>query len=181
MARKKVKLAWISNDATRRATLKKRRKGLIKKVNELSILCDVRACSIIYAPNEPQPEAWPSPQEATRMLSRFRAMPEMERCKKMMNQDSFLRQRVSKLHDQLCRQDRVIRELESAALLRECVAGASIDNLRIEELAALAWILEDKTKGIQDRIDHLRFTAAFEGTISGDAKQVAVECTAPTT
>ncbi|KAK9136527.1 hypothetical protein Sjap_007121 [Stephania japonica] len=31
MARKKVKLAWISNDSSRRATFKKRNKGLMKK------------------------------------------------------------------------------------------------------------------------------------------------------
>ncbi|KAH0462025.1 hypothetical protein IEQ34_009600 [Dendrobium chrysotoxum] len=165
MARRRLKLAWISNEATRRATLKKRRKGLLKKLKELSILCDVSACAILYSPNEPQPEAWPSAPEATGILSRFRAMPEMEQSKKMMNQESFLSQRVTKLHDQLRRQDRENRELESAALLRECMAGASVNNLRIEELAALAWLLNLKTKAVQDRIDHLRIAAALKGPL----------------
>ncbi|KAL0919058.1 hypothetical protein M5K25_011126 [Dendrobium thyrsiflorum] len=165
MARRKLKLAWISNEATRRATLKKRRKGLLKKLKELSILCDVSACAILYSPNEPQPEVWPSAPEATGILSRFRAMPEMEQSKKMMNQESFLSQRVTKLQDQLRRQDRENRELESAALLRECMAGASVNNLRIEELASLAWLFNLKTKAVQDRIDHLRIAAALKGPL----------------
>uniref|UniRef100_A0A804I4U9 MADS-box domain-containing protein n=1 Tax=Musa acuminata subsp. malaccensis TaxID=214687 RepID=A0A804I4U9_MUSAM len=39
MARKKVKLAWIANDSMRRATFKKRKMGLMKKVNKLAMLC----------------------------------------------------------------------------------------------------------------------------------------------
>ncbi|KAG0500929.1 hypothetical protein HPP92_001001 [Vanilla planifolia] len=124
MARKKVSLSLIANEATRRATLKKRRKGLMKKVKELSILCDVRACAIVYSPQEAQPEVWPSVAEATRLLTRFRSMPEMEQSKKMLNQETFLRQRVAKLHEQLRRHERENRELESAALLRECLAAS---------------------------------------------------------
>ncbi|KAI0511591.1 hypothetical protein KFK09_012221 [Dendrobium nobile] len=165
MARRRLKLAWISNEATRRATLKKRRKGLLKKLKELSILCNVSACAVLYSPNEPQPEVWPSAPEATGILSRFRAMPEMEQSKKMMNQESFFSQRVAKLQDQLRRQDRENRELESAALLCECIAGASVNNLGIEELAAMAWLLNLKTKAVQDRIDHLRIAAALKGPL----------------
>ncbi|CAN0920848.1 Agamous-like MADS-box protein AGL80 [Linum grandiflorum] len=47
MTRKKVKLAYITNDSARKATYNKRKKGLIKKVSELSTLCDVQACAII--------------------------------------------------------------------------------------------------------------------------------------
>ncbi|KAF5203782.1 agamous-like MADS-box protein AGL80, partial [Thalictrum thalictroides] len=88
MARKKVKLAWIVNDSARRATFKKRKKGLMKKVSELSTLCGVEACAIIYGPEDPQPDVWPStPSEAHRVLTRFNSMPEMEQSKKMMNQE----------------------------------------------------------------------------------------------
>lgn len=173
-----MKLAWISNDATRRATLKKRRKGLLKKVRELSILCDVRACAIIYSPNEPQPEVWPSAAEAARLLSRFRALPEMEQSKKMMNQETFLCQRASKLHDKLRRYDRENHDLESAALLREAMAGASVSSLHIEELAALAWALDHRNKAVQDRIDHLNLSAALERPVADNGGDVAVECTA---
>ncbi|KAF5764506.1 putative transcription factor MADS-type1 family [Helianthus annuus] len=52
MTRKKVKLAFIMNDSARKATYKKRKKGLMKKVNELSTLCGIDACVIIYSPYE---------------------------------------------------------------------------------------------------------------------------------
>jgi SRF-type transcription factor (DNA-binding and dimerisation domain) len=59
MARKKVNLAWIQNDAIRRATFKKRKKGLIKKASELSTLCGVDTCVVIYGPQDQKPEVWP--------------------------------------------------------------------------------------------------------------------------
>ena len=39
MARKKVNLQWISNNATRRAMYKRRSQGLEKKASELATLC----------------------------------------------------------------------------------------------------------------------------------------------
>ncbi|MBA0619522.1 hypothetical protein Godav_028682 [Gossypium davidsonii] len=52
MTRKKVTLAWISNDSARKVSLKKRRLGLMKKMSELTTLCGIRACLIIYSSNE---------------------------------------------------------------------------------------------------------------------------------
>ncbi|TYH22202.1 hypothetical protein ES288_A04G108400v1 [Gossypium darwinii] len=37
MARKKVKLAWIENNSTRKASLKKKRLGLVKKVESTTL------------------------------------------------------------------------------------------------------------------------------------------------
>ncbi|KAJ6434469.1 hypothetical protein OIU84_018060 [Salix udensis] len=56
MTRKKVKLAYITNDSARKATFKKRKKGLMKKVSELSTLCGIEACAIICSPYDAQPE-----------------------------------------------------------------------------------------------------------------------------
>ena len=85
MTRKKVKLAYISNDSARKATFKKRKKGLMKKVSELSTLCGIEACAIVYSPYDAQPEVWPSPIMVQRVLARFKNMPEMEQSKKMVN------------------------------------------------------------------------------------------------
>ncbi|KAE8732673.1 Agamous-like MADS-box protein AGL90 [Hibiscus syriacus] len=96
MTRKKVKLAYINNDSARKATFKKRKKGLMKKVSELSTLCGIDACAIMYSPYESQPEVWPSPMGVQRVLSKFRKIPEMEQSKKMVNQETFLGQRITK-------------------------------------------------------------------------------------
>uniref|UniRef100_A0A7N0TRZ2 MADS-box domain-containing protein n=1 Tax=Kalanchoe fedtschenkoi TaxID=63787 RepID=A0A7N0TRZ2_KALFE len=50
MARGKTKLTLIEAEKKLRTTFLKRKKGLIKKVEELTILCDVIACVIIYGP-----------------------------------------------------------------------------------------------------------------------------------
>ncbi|KAG1326074.1 agamous-like MADS-box protein AGL80 [Cocos nucifera] len=156
MARNKVKLAWIANDATRRATLKKRRKGLLKKVQELSILCGVEACAIVYGPNDRVPEVWPSPPEAARIVGRFKSMPELEQTRKMVNQEGFLRQRAVKLLEQLRKQERENREIEMKLLIREGLKGRSFDNLGIEEATCLSWMLERKVKEIYDKMDEIR-------------------------
>ena len=33
----------------------------MKKVSELSTLCGIEACAIVYSPYDAQPEVWPSP------------------------------------------------------------------------------------------------------------------------
>ncbi|KAL6135268.1 hypothetical protein ACLB2K_067496 [Fragaria x ananassa] len=69
MTRKKVKLTYITNDSARKATFKKRKMGLMKKVRELTTLCDIDACAIIYSPYDSQPEVWPSHLGAQRELT----------------------------------------------------------------------------------------------------------------
>ncbi|XP_042476949.1 agamous-like MADS-box protein AGL80 [Macadamia integrifolia] len=153
MARKKVKLAWIQNDSARRATFKKRKRGIMKKVSELSTLCGVSACAIIYGPYEPEPDVWPSPPEAKRVLARFRNMPDMEQCKKMLNQEEFLRQRISKAKEHVKKYSKDNREKENTKLLFECLAGQKgLHDLGLETLTDIVWIAESKLKTMKDRM-----------------------------
>ncbi|GLU17378.1 hypothetical protein SLE2022_337480 [Rubroshorea leprosula] len=69
MTRKKVKLQYISNDSARKASFKKRKKGLMKKASELTTLCGIDAGAIVYSPYDSQPEIWPSPARVQRVLS----------------------------------------------------------------------------------------------------------------
>ena len=57
----------------------------MKKVIELSTLCGIKACAIVYSPYDAQPEVWPSPIVVQRVLAQFKNMPEMEQSKKMVN------------------------------------------------------------------------------------------------
>lgn len=42
------------NDAARKATYKKMKKSILRKVNEISTLCEIEVCAIAYGPyNEP--------------------------------------------------------------------------------------------------------------------------------
>ncbi|XP_020211538.1 agamous-like MADS-box protein AGL80 [Cajanus cajan] len=156
MTRKKVKLAFIANDSARKATFKKRKKGLMKKVSELSTLCGIDACAIVYSPYDPQPEVWPSPMGVQRVLSKFRRMPELEQSKKMVNQESFLRQRILKAKDQLKKQRKDNREKEMTQLMFQYLsAGKIMHNISMVDLNDLAWLIDQNLKDINRRIEVL--------------------------
>ncbi|KAF8722024.1 hypothetical protein HU200_022649 [Digitaria exilis] len=165
MARKKVTLQWIANDSTRRATFKKRRKGLMKKASELATLCDVDACVVVYGEGEPQPEVWPDVAKAAQVLARFKAMPELDQCKKMMDMEGFLGQRIEKLREQLHKARRESRERETTVLLMDAIAGRrpGLAGLSVEEITSLGWRVEDRLHGVREAMER------FQGTKQDDA------------
>ncbi|MBA0780319.1 hypothetical protein Gotri_004435, partial [Gossypium trilobum] len=73
MTRKRVKLAYITNDSVRKVTYKNIMKGLTRKMSEMSTLCGVDTCAIMYSPYKSQPEVWPSPMGVIHGLN-FRAL-----------------------------------------------------------------------------------------------------------
>ncbi|XP_074305321.1 agamous-like MADS-box protein AGL80 [Silene latifolia] len=123
MTRKKVKLAFITNDSARKATYKKRKRGLLKKMDELTTLCDVKACAVLYSPYESKPVVWPGTSGAREVISSFKRLPEMEKVKKMVSQEEFLRQRVAKAHEQLKRQQKENREKEMTQVMYQCLTA----------------------------------------------------------
>lgn len=164
MTRKKVKLAFITNDSARKATFKKRKKGLMKKVNELSTLCGIDACAIIYSPYEAQPEVWPNNIGVQRVLAQFKRMPEMEQSKKMVNQESFIRQRITKANEQLKKQIKENREKEMTEVMYQCLTGkGSISNLILPDLNDLGGLVDQTLKDISRRIESLKKAAPGGG------------------
>lgn len=161
MTRKKVKLAFITNDSARKATFKKRKKGLMKKVGELSTLCGIDACAIIYSPYDPQPEVWPSPLGVQRVLAKFRRMPELEQSKKMVNQEGFLRQRIQKAKEQLKKQRKDNREKEMTQLMFQYLsAGKIMHSISMVDLNDLAWLIDQYLKDVNRRVEVLTKSAA---------------------
>jgi hypothetical protein len=68
----------------------------------LAMLCNVDACVVVYdGRGELQPEVWPNMPKAAQVLACFKAMPELDQCKKMMDMDDFLNQCNDKLKEQL--------------------------------------------------------------------------------
>ncbi|XP_010486065.1 PREDICTED: agamous-like MADS-box protein AGL80 [Camelina sativa] len=157
MTRKKVKLAFITNDASRKATFKKRKKGLLKKVSELSTLCGINACAIIYSPYDSNPEVWPSNSGVQRIVSEFRTLPQMDQQKKMVDQETFLRQRIAKASDHFRRQRRYNRELEIAELMSQCFLGnMGKYHMNIMDLNDLGYVIEQYIKDINRRSEILQ-------------------------
>ncbi|KAF9669796.1 hypothetical protein SADUNF_Sadunf13G0001700 [Salix dunnii] len=178
MTRKKVKLAYIFNDSARKATFKKRKKGLMKKVSELSTLCGVDACAIVYSPYDSQPEVWPSPHGVQRVLGKFRTMPEMEQLKKMVNQESFLRQRLTKTCEHLKRQRKDNREKEVTQAMFQCLGGRiSLCNLHMMDMNDLGWMIDHSLRDINMMVE----TVNNGGSSSGTGHTSQLEAFATTT
>ncbi|KAI3946885.1 hypothetical protein MKW98_003448 [Papaver atlanticum] len=157
MARKKVKLAYITNDSVRRATFKKRRVGLMKKVSELSTLCEVSACAIVFGPYDRTPEVWTQQPNAHRVLMRFKSLPEMDQSKKQLNQESFMYNRIGKIIEQFKKQQRENRYMQINEMYTHVVAGkCSISIVHPSDLGDLAWVLEDKKKEVQRKLSELK-------------------------
>ncbi|CAJ1960570.1 unnamed protein product [Sphenostylis stenocarpa] len=153
MARKKLDLTYITNDSKRKTTLKKRKIGLIKKMNEISTLCGIEACAIIYTPNDPQPEVWPSELEVQRVLSKFMEMSEQKQSRKMLNQESLLKQIISKSQHQLTRQRNENRKKEMTHLMFQYLSvGRVFDNPSLVDLNDLSWLIDQKLNEIKKKM-----------------------------
>ncbi|KAK7305528.1 hypothetical protein VNO77_43434 [Canavalia gladiata] len=158
MTRTKVELAYITNDSKRKTTLKKRKNGLIKKIDEISTLCGIEACAIIYSPNDPQPEVWPSELGVQKVLSRFRRMPELEQTKKMLSQESFLSQSIIKGQEQLKKLRNENRKKEMTHLMFQYLNGGRniFDNATLIDLNDLSWMIDQNLKEIERNINRIQ-------------------------
>ncbi|KAF5735031.1 Agamous-like MADS-box protein A [Tripterygium wilfordii] len=154
MARKKVNLIYITDESTRKTTFRKRRNGLIKKVDELSTLCGIQACVILYSCFDSQPSVWPSADGANRVLRKFKNMSELDQGKRRMDQESFLRQRIEKANQQLKKQCLANRELEMTKVMLENLRGeSSVENLmNVMDLNDLKWVIQENLKEINSSL-----------------------------
>ncbi|CAL5202660.1 unnamed protein product [Lathyrus oleraceus] len=166
MARKKVKLAYITCDSKRRGTFKKRKNGLIKKIDEISTLCGIEACAIIFGESEPQPEVWPSPMGVQKVLSRFKRLPEMEQSKKMLNQESFMKQRIQKAQEHLNKQKIDNKRKEMTHLMFQCLnAGQIFESVNMSDLNDLSWLIDLNLKQIERKIDETQVKEVVENRV----------------
>ncbi|CAB4317380.1 unnamed protein product [Prunus armeniaca] len=119
MARTKVKLAWIENDSARKKRFRRRKGSLLKKVSEISTLCDVGAFAIVYAPDSDKPDVWPSPSEVKELIAKFQSIPEAERSKKMTDHETYLKETIAKLEQQLRKIKRQNYEMEMNDIMHD--------------------------------------------------------------
>ncbi|KAK4752342.1 hypothetical protein SAY87_021140 [Trapa incisa] len=100
--RGEVQLEYIRSPRRRKATYMKRKKGLLKKIYELSTLCDVHACAVVYHSDyDAKPEVWPSLEKANPVIERYRSLPEIYRQRTTMDQEAYLTDRILKGEERL--------------------------------------------------------------------------------
>ncbi|XP_043700314.1 agamous-like MADS-box protein AGL80 [Telopea speciosissima] len=175
MARKKIKLALIANVTARNNTFNKRKKGIMKKMSELSTLCGVKACGIIYGTNGAQPEVWPSLLGAREVLNFFKSLPQMAKSKKMENHAEYLSQRIGKVRDQLRRLQKENRKKEMTMLMYECLKGKDLYDLTMLDITDLTNVIDENMKAINYRIEVLEQTPTQIGTSTTMAGAMSIE------
>ncbi|KAE9599084.1 hypothetical protein Lal_00044015 [Lupinus albus] len=150
MAKNKGELTYIEDDSKRKTTCKKRKASLVKKMNELTTLCGIEACAIIYDPNESQPEVWPSHPEVQRLISKLMEMPEMEQKKYMFNHESFLSKNLNKARDQLKRVRDENKRMEMELFMFQCLnVGCIINTSNTVDTNYLLFVINQTIKDIQ--------------------------------
>ncbi|CAL0334704.1 unnamed protein product [Lupinus luteus] len=153
MARRNTKLAFIVNDAKRNATYKKRKSSLIKKTMEISTLCGVDACAIIYSRNEFEPEVWPSHFGVQTVLHKFLRFPPLEQSRKMFDQQSFLKQRIMKAEDQLKKKKTQNRKQMMSLLMFKCLSTGFVEhNINLQIAQDLLSVIDRKLNELDRKI-----------------------------
>ncbi|KAL5545690.1 hypothetical protein UlMin_005377 [Ulmus minor] len=154
MGRKKVQLAWIVNDKARKASFFKRLRNLIRKMEELCILCGVEAFVIIYPHQSVDKNlyVWPNPPYARELLLKFVKMPEHDRNRKMMNQDTYLFEKIGKANQHLKRQQKSNKEFEKILLLNRIFKGNSLTNFQASELFDALSLVGDRREELEKMV-----------------------------
>ncbi|RDX83067.1 MADS-box transcription factor PHERES 2, partial [Mucuna pruriens] len=127
MARKKVKLAFISDEKVRKSTYKNRKKGIIKKV-----------------------ELWPNQEAAKQVIERYMNTSMLDRSKNV-NQESFIMQRIVTVQDQLKKQHQENFEKEVTFSMFQCMQGENLPNTG-KELTELDKLIEQNMKKIEQKL-----------------------------
>ncbi|KAL3820542.1 hypothetical protein ACJIZ3_006447 [Penstemon smallii] len=147
----------MSNNSERKISFKKRKKGIIKKVEELITLYGIDACAVIYSQYESQPVVWASPEGTTVMLSRYEELPEMEKTKKLVNQETFTLQRIEKMKDQLRRVQIENKRKEVKNFMYKCMVGMkNVEEFDMSNAVIMNSVVEETLNGLKLRMGSLQ-------------------------
>ncbi|KAL2342564.1 hypothetical protein Fmac_003849 [Flemingia macrophylla] len=101
MGRRKIEIAEVKDPNTKQVTFSKRRKGLFKKANELSILCGVEVAIVVFSPgNRPYSFGHPSVDAVAATYLQEEAKPNAEEVGDL----ELLTQQLSIVEDQILEQ-----------------------------------------------------------------------------
>ncbi|KAK8679978.1 hypothetical protein V6N13_108933 [Hibiscus sabdariffa] len=167
MIRRKVELARITNQSARRASLMKRRVGLLKKVTELTTLCGIKACLVMYSSGEQEPMTWPSPDEVKELIRKFHFISEIERSKKTMTMETYMAEKLSKVHNDLEKLNIKNKEAEARQFMLQMHHGKMLDEFNVHELEELIWFVETRRTTIKKRVE---FYKQFPYSLASSSK-----------
>ncbi|XP_022766513.1 floral homeotic protein PMADS 1-like [Durio zibethinus] len=138
MARGKIQIKLIENSTNRQVTYSKRRNGLFKKANELTVLCDARVSIIMFSSTGKLHE-FISPSTSTKQL--------IDQYQKTLGIDLW-NTHYEKMQEQLKQLKEVNRNLRKEIRQR---MGECLNDVSIEDLRGLEQEMDSSVKLIRDR------------------------------
>ncbi|XP_060190511.1 transcription factor CAULIFLOWER-like [Lycium barbarum] len=158
MGRRKIGMELIKNERSRNLTYQKRKKGLEKKADELSTLCQVKLCMIIYAPkhsDKQQEETvtiWPEKDTVRSLIESYRGRSDDDRRLRTHDLSFYFKDLARKV------------EIESAKLRKSNHEAKYptwdqlYDNLSTDQLKQLTALLGAKIEVTKQRLEFLKGT-----------------------
>ncbi|RXH76412.1 hypothetical protein DVH24_019300 [Malus domestica] len=152
---KKVKLQWVENDRARKECFRKRKANLLRKMDEIATLCQVNAFAIVYGQENNDPTLWPSHPEVEELIKGFFSIPNVERYKKSLNQETYLLESAVRFRERIKKINKQIREMKVNKLVHQVHEGKSLNEFERSDMTDLVSFCEEKMYGIKKLVAHL--------------------------
>ncbi|XP_051196162.1 agamous-like MADS-box protein AGL80 [Lolium perenne] len=172
--RGRLKMQWIMDKTKRKKALDRRLPNVLKKVREISVLCDTPACLVVYLPGEARPVVWPSPEAARKVVRRYRDL-DFGRFKEKLDGLEILQQRNEKVRVRLAKVQQQTRNQQVKLVLHDFLAGyrENFNDLPNDFLAATASAVQTKLDIVKARLLQLRSGRAPPRPKPEDGRMVA--------
>lgn len=163
MAREKIKIRKIDNITARQVTFSKRRRGIFKKAEELSVLCDADIALIIFSATGKLFDF--SNSRMKDILSRYTRQTKEEKQDEPFLELQLENSNLAKLSKEVADKSQELRKLK----------GEDLQGVDLEELLKLERLIEDSLSRVIDtkgkRIKHEIETLQKQGDILMEENQ----------
>ncbi|KAJ9707293.1 hypothetical protein PVL29_002326 [Vitis rotundifolia] len=153
MVRGKLPMELIADKKSRFRVFRNREKGLKKKLSELSTLCDLQACMIVYGPDgdgpsSSQPEFWPENRtEVECVIEKYMKQRKEDRGKRTLGLSNVLEIRKKSAG---LEQPKLQEEI---AKTKGLTLEGGVDEFSYEELMEIIGKLDKKLEEVENIID----------------------------
>ncbi|KAJ6822782.1 truncated transcription factor CAULIFLOWER A-like [Iris pallida] len=151
MGRGRVQLRRIENTINRQVTFSKRRAGLLKKANEISVLCDVDVALIIFSTKGRLSE-YSTDSRMESILERYERYSYAEKAIVEPDPESQNDLMQESWYNEYSRLKAKVEALQSS---QRHLMGEQLDTLSVKELQQLEQQLEHSLKNIRSRKNQL--------------------------
>ena len=131
--------------------------GIIKKINEITALCGIDVCGIIYEENNAQTVVCPSEEEVQMVLDKLTSFPEYKQRKSMVDHEGFLRQSIAKALEKLKKQKNNSKKNEMNELIGQFIHTGELDgNMGESDLEDLSLLIVENLKEVEQRTEWIQ-------------------------